>query len=79
MKRVVYGLIILLAIFHQDFWWWNDSETVVFGFLPIGLAFHAVVSILAAVLWGMAVAFCWPSELEKTLGPEAADGQGRGV
>ena len=23
MKKVVYGLIVLLAVIHQDFWWWE--------------------------------------------------------
>jgi hypothetical protein len=60
MKRLVYALIVLLAILHQDFWWWDDSDTLVCGFLPIGLAYHAGVSAAAAVLWAMAVRFCWP-------------------
>jgi hypothetical protein len=60
MKRLVYGLLILLAILHQDFWWWDDSETLVFGFLPVGLAYHALVSLVAALLWAAAVWFCWP-------------------
>lgn len=63
MKKLVYGLIILLGILHQDWWWW-DSETLVFGFVPIGLAYHAMISILAGVLWAAAIHFCWPSDLE---------------
>ena len=39
---VVVGAIIL-AILHQDWWWW-DSDTLVFGFLPTGLAFHVLYS-----------------------------------
>ena len=68
MKRLVYGLIVLLAIFHQDCWWWDDSETLVFGFIPIGLAYHAGISIAAGVLWAMAVKYCWPR------GVDVADG-----
>lgn len=64
MKAVTYGLIVLLAILHQDFWWWDDSETLVFGFVPIGLAYHAGVSIAAAVLWAMAIKYCWPAEAD---------------
>ena len=63
MKKLVYGLIILLGILHQDWWWW-DSETLVFGFLPIGLAYQALISILAGVLWALAVHYCWPTGLE---------------
>ena len=64
MKRLVYGLIILLGVLHQDFWWWDDAETLVLGFLPIGLAYHAGVSVAAGVLWAMAVRYCWPHDLD---------------
>ena len=60
MKKLVYGMILLLTLAHQDCWWWDDSETLVFGFIPIGLAYHAGVSLVAALLWAMAVKYCWP-------------------
>jgi len=60
MRVVVYGLIVLLAILHQDFWWWDDVTPLVFGFVPIGLAYHVGVSIAAGVLWGLAARYCWP-------------------
>ncbi len=72
MKHFVFALIILLAILHQDFWWWNDNDTMVLGFIPIGLAYHAGVSIAAACLWAMAVKFCWPTDLEAAVDPESA-------
>ncbi len=64
MKAVTYGLIVLLAILHQDFWWWDDSDTLVFEFVPIGLAYHAGISIVAALLWAAAVKFCWPADAD---------------
>jgi hypothetical protein len=60
MKWLVYGLLVALAIAHQDLWNWDDSDTLVFGVVPIGLAYHAGLSIAAAVLWAAAVKFCWP-------------------
>ena len=63
MKGLVYALLVLLAILHQDFWWWSDAEPLVLGFVPIGLAYHAAVSVAAAVLWAMAVKYCWPRDL----------------
>jgi hypothetical protein len=60
MRKVIYGLIILLMIVHQDFWWWDTPRPLVFGFIPVGLAYHALVSVLAATLWGLAVKYCWP-------------------
>ena len=54
----------VLFVLHQDFWWW-DSRALVFGFLPVGLAYHAVYSIAAACLWAMAVRFAWPAHIEQ--------------
>ncbi len=64
MRRLVYGSISLLALLHQDFWWWDDSDTLVFGFVPVGLAYHAVLSLAAGLLWALAVKFCWPADVE---------------
>ena len=78
MKKLTYGLIILLLILHQDFCWWDDSETLVFGCLPIGLAYQAGVSLAAAGLWAMAVKFCWPTEADATEEAAAAAGAASG-
>lgn len=64
MKKIVFGLLILLAILHQDFWWWNSIEPLVFGFIPIGLAYHIGVSITAGILWALAVHYCWPRDVD---------------
>jgi len=64
MRRVVIGLIFLLAVVHHDFWWWDDSETLLLGFVPVGLAYHAMISLLAGCLWALAVKYCWPADLE---------------
>lgn len=63
MRRLLIILAIILAILHQDFWWWDDT-TLVFGFLPIGLAYHALYSVMAAGLWFLFVRYSWPHDLE---------------
>jgi hypothetical protein len=63
VRNVIIFAAILLAILHQDFWWWDD-RTLFFGFLPIGLGYHALYSCMAAGLWLAAVKFAWPSEIE---------------
>lgn len=63
MKALVVSLIVLLAVLHHDVWWWDD-RTVLFGFLPVGLAWHMGISIAAGVVGWLAVKFCWPRELE---------------
>ncbi len=62
MKYAVYGLVVLLLIIHQDFWFWDD-KTLLFGFMPIGLFYHACISLAAAATWFLATIFCWPAEL----------------
>ena len=69
MKRA--SLIILvfvaLAILHQDFWNW-DSKRLVFGFMPIGLAYHAAYSLVAAAFWAVVMLIAWPRHLEEEAG-----------
>ncbi len=53
-----------LYLLHQDYWFWDSARPLVFGFLPIGLFYHAVYSLAAAVLmWGL-VRYAWPGHLE---------------
>lgn len=79
MKYLTYSLIVLLALLHQDFWWWDDSDTLVFGSIPVGLAYHAAISLAAGILWAMAVHYCWPDDVDfveesvSYLGTNAAD------
>jgi len=64
MRNVVWFLVVVLAIVHFDFWFWDD-KTLLFGFLPIGLAFHASFSIACGLVWFLAVNFAWPKEIEE--------------
>jgi hypothetical protein len=68
MKKPNYAIIwigtLLLIGLHQDSWFWDDHQTLIFGFLPVGLAYHAAFSIVAAIWWGSAMVFAWPHDLE---------------
>jgi hypothetical protein len=68
MKRLKPFLLTLLVVFvyllHQDFWNWKRATPLVLGFLPVGLAYHAGYSILAAVTMAVLVKFAWPKQLE---------------
>ncbi|TWT97084.1 hypothetical protein Pla108_28610 [Botrimarina colliarenosi] len=61
MNKVVWGLVLLLIVLHQDVWFWTD-ERLVFGFLPIGLAWHMGISIGASITWFLATKYCWPAD-----------------
>ena len=53
----------VLFVLHQDFWLWSN-QTLVFGFMPIGLLYHAGFSVAAALLWLCMVKFAWPGAVE---------------
>lgn len=60
-------LVLVLIVLHQDYWNWSNAR-LVGGFLPMGLFYHLLISIAAAVVWYLATAHCWPIEP-----PSAAD------
>ena len=73
MKKTLLLTLLLAAVYilHQDFWNWKTAEPLIFGFLPIGLAYHAGYSILAAITMAILVKFAWPRHLEGPLeGPQ---------
>ena len=57
-------IFVLMLVLHQDTWLWDDA-TVVLGFIPWGLFYHACFSVAVAVLAGFAICFAWPHELER--------------
>ncbi len=59
MRLIIWTLVALLIIFHQDFWNWEKDDAV-FGFMPIGLFYHACLSMAAAFVWLLACTFAWP-------------------
>jgi hypothetical protein len=65
MKKIlVFLLILAVYVAHQDFWNWKRYDPMLFGFLPIGLAYHAGYSIACAVLMAILVKTVWPRHLE---------------
>jgi len=71
-------LILLVYFLHQDFWNWKKAEPLVFGFLPIGLAYHAGYSVLAAILMAVLVKVAWPKHLEDVQPKEPDNSGNRG-
>ncbi|MGD0814324.1 MAG: DUF3311 domain-containing protein [Verrucomicrobiota bacterium] len=64
-KLLLFLLVALVYAAHQDVWNWRQPGPMVFGFLPIGLAYHAGYSIAAAVMMAILVKFDWPKGLEE--------------
>ena len=74
---LLFLLIAAVYVLHQDFWNWRVADPLVFGFLPIGLAYHAGYSVLAALMMAILVKAAWPKHLEDA-GPADADRKGNG-
>ena len=65
MRRFVLGLAIAaLYVLHQDVWFWRTARPLVFGFLPVGLAYHAAYCFAAVALMWFLTTFAWPRHLE---------------
>ena len=60
---IIFVGVLIMAVLHQDFWNWGKADLVL-GFMPIGLAYHAGYSLVAAIFWALVVKFAWPTKLE---------------
>lgn len=59
-----------MYVLHQDFWFWRSARPLVFGFLPIGLFYHAAYTVSISLLMLYIVRRHWPSHLEDAAGAE---------
>jgi hypothetical protein len=57
--------VAALYLAHQDFWYWRTARPLVFGFLPIGIAYHGLYCIVAALLMWVLTTVAWPGHLEQ--------------
>ena len=61
----VLTLLFLFVLFlRHDYWNWDAPGYLLFGFLPIGLWWQALVTIVASIMMWLMVTFAWPSHLE---------------
>jgi hypothetical protein len=63
-KGIIFLVFLVLFLLHQDCWNW-DNANLVFGFMPVGLAYHTCYSLVAALFWGIVMKVAWPVELEE--------------
>lgn len=63
-RRFIWSAVFVLALLHWDSWFWGERG-IVFGFLPVGLAYHVAYSIVAAALWALALCWAWPADVER--------------
>jgi hypothetical protein len=61
------GLVLAtvgLYALHQDVWFWRTARPLLFGFLPIGLAYHVAYCLACSLLMALLVTKAWPAHLE---------------
>ena len=74
MKRTLLVIVVLaLYILHQDVWFWRTARPLVFGFIPIGLFYHACFSVAASLLMWLLVKYAWPAHLEQEIEHKEAE------
>jgi hypothetical protein len=64
--------VIALYVLHQDVWFWRTPHPLAFGFLPIGLFYHACFTVAASFLMWMLVKLAWPAHLEDEIEHQSA-------
>lgn len=65
MKRAaLVTTVVLVYLLHQDFWFWQTARPFVFGFLPVGLFYHACLTLACSALMWLLVKHAWPADLE---------------
>lgn len=74
---IITVLVVVLLVLHQDNWLWTN-DTLVFGFMPISLFYHACISIAASATWFLATRIAWPIEesTESSVATNLNDGEG---
>ena len=55
---------LVVIVLRHDYWFWDTPYPLLFGFLPVGLWWQALVSLLAAGMMWLMVRLAWPQELE---------------
>ena len=58
------AIVAVLYVLHQDIWFWRDARPLVFGFLPIGLFYHAVYTVVTSLALVVLVRLLWPTHLD---------------
>jgi hypothetical protein len=58
-------LVALVYVLHQDIWFWREARPFAFGFLPVGLFYHAVFTLASSALLVVLVTYAWPAHLER--------------
>ena len=77
MKNGLLALAVAaLYVLHQDVWLWRSARPLVFGFLPVGLFYHACFCVASSLLMWLLVSQAWPTHLEEPAEVRPAEPRG---
>ncbi|MCC7157163.1 MAG: DUF3311 domain-containing protein [Bryobacterales bacterium] len=62
MRWFLILLVLAVYLLHQDIWLWRDVRPLVFGFLPVGLAYHIGYMFLVSGLMWILVRCAWSED-----------------
>ncbi len=66
MKQFLIAILVWAAYaLHQDVWLWRTARPLIFGFLPVGLAYHAAYTLAIVLLMAVLLRIAWPEHLER--------------
>ena len=54
-------VVAVMYALHQDVWLWRAARPLVFGFLPIGLFYHAAYTVAVSGVLSWLVRRHWPT------------------
>ena len=57
--------VCALYVLHQDLWFWRSARPLVFGFLPVGLVWHAAYCMAVSLLMLWLTRVAWPNHLDR--------------
>jgi hypothetical protein len=63
-KIIAAAIIIVLYALHQDVWLWRQARPLVFGVLPVGLAYHVGYALVTSLALWLLVRLAWPANLD---------------
>ena len=73
-RLLLVAAVAALYLLHQDVWFWRDARPLVFGFLPVGLAYHGAYCLAVAALMWVLTRVAWPGHLESAASTTPQDG-----
>ena len=73
-RSLLVAAVAAVYLLHQDLWFWRGARPLVFGFLPVGLAYHGGYCLVVAGLMWWLTRTAWPSHLEAPDAPSPRRG-----